>query len=329
MFKKSRSKLKFFDSDFKQSSSLNVFLSFLLDWLMIIFLVIGFSFINRIQGFHREFDLNDPTIQFTHVNHERVPVHLLIILAIVIPVILIVFTSQFLLKSKADTHLALLGLALSLTMALVITVSVKVTVGRPRPDMLARCQPSPQAISNMTSRLGKSNSSICTAPVNSKEFQDGFRSFPSGHSSTAWSGLGYLAIYLAGKLNLLRNRIHSIKLWIPVTPLLGATLIAVSRTMDYRHHWQDVLVGSLIGLITAWFSYRLYYPSLAFSHPHQPYPQSSSPSTIDKSNINDHQSSASHQSLQQMPNSAMSELPQINPTGVVNSGLTEESFKNV
>lgn len=56
-----------------------------------------------------------------------------------------------------------------------------------------------------------------------------------------------------------------------MVPLAGASLVAVSRTMDNRHHWQDVLIGSLVGLVFAYFAYRQYFPSLADVKCHLPY----------------------------------------------------------
>jgi hypothetical protein len=41
--------------------------------------------------------------------------------------------------------------------------------------------------------------------------------------------------------------------------------------MDYRHHWQDVLVGGLLGFFIAYFSYRLYYPPLQAKFSHRPH----------------------------------------------------------
>ena len=36
-------------------------------------------------------------------------------------------------------------------------------------------------------------------------------------------------------------------------------------------HWQDVTVGSLLGIFVAFFSYRQYYPSLAATESQKPY----------------------------------------------------------
>ncbi|KAG5646474.1 hypothetical protein DXG03_003524, partial [Asterophora parasitica] len=36
-------------------------------------------------------------------------------------------------------------------------------------------------------------------------------------------------------------------------------------------HWHDVLVGSLLGTVVSYFTYRQYYPSLASEHSHRPF----------------------------------------------------------
>lgn len=54
------------------------------------------------------------------------------------------------------------------------------TAGRPRPDMLSRCQPPADAVDP---KFGLTSVSICTSDINSHMMIDGFKSFPSGHSS--------------------------------------------------------------------------------------------------------------------------------------------------
>lgn len=84
---------------------------------------------------------------------------------------------------------------------------VKNSVGRPRPDLLARCKPVGQSNDMLESLLsilielqekgtpehGLVNWVVCTE-TDHHVLHDGWRSFPSGHSSLAFSGLGYLAL---------------------------------------------------------------------------------------------------------------------------------------
>lgn len=67
-------------------------------------------------------------------------------------------------------------------------------------------------------------------------------------------------MYLSAKLRALNRKGYTIKSWILLAPITGATLVCVSRTMDYRHHATDVIAGGIVGVLTAWWGYRQYFP---------------------------------------------------------------------
>ncbi|KAG8894508.1 hypothetical protein FRC01_012915, partial [Tulasnella sp. 417] len=167
-----------------------------------------------------------------------------------------------------DWHNSWLGLILSLGLTGTITNIVKITAGRPRPDLLARCQPVLNAANAPI--FGLTSASICTQ-TDIKILRDGFRSFFSGHCSLSFAGLGFLFWYMSGKMHLFDLRGHAGKAWISSIPLMGATLVAITRTMDYRHHPIDCLVGAVVGLAISHYSYRQYFPSLTHPLCHRPY----------------------------------------------------------
>jgi len=239
------------------------------DWILTIFLAALFFSLDTVPGFRRSFSLSDTSLHHTYATKERVPVLALYIICFVAPLVLQLIINLFTIRSWWDFHNGTLGLILGLALTGSITQFSKITVGRPRPDIIARCIPIPGSVDPT---YGLSTTAICTQ-TDVAIMRDGFRSFPSGHSSLSFAGLGFLSFYLAGKLHLFDRRGHTGKAWLSLTPLAGAALVAISRTMDYRHHWHDVLIGSLLGLTLAYFSYRQYYPHLSseLSHlPHSP-----------------------------------------------------------
>ncbi|KAI9870407.1 MAG: hypothetical protein M1830_004290, partial [Pleopsidium flavum] len=68
--------------------------------------------------------------------------------------------------------------------------------------------------------------------------------------------------FLAGQMFVFRPRTDLARVLIALAPLVGAALIAISRCEDYRHDVYDVTIGSFLGMMIAFFSYRRYYPRL-------------------------------------------------------------------
>lgn len=64
----------------------------------------------------------------------------------------------------------------------------------------------------------------------------------------SFAGLGFLSLYMSGKIKAFDSRGHVAKLCLVFLPLLIASLVAISRVNDYWHHWQDVFAGGVIGM---------------------------------------------------------------------------------
>lgn len=226
-----------------------------------LFLAVICMYLDNLEPFHRKIQPEELWLYKNPRTESYVPTSLLwpvVTLTPLVPIIVLFLIR----KDKVDTVQAFLSLSLTLTLNGFLTILVKVIVGRPRPDYFWRCFPDGQSNPAM----------ICTGDKD--EIRNGLKSFPSGHSSFAFASLGFASFYLIGKLRIFthnRGRGQSWRLIMGFSPLIIALTIALSRTCDYHHHWQDILVGSLLGFGIAWLCYRQYYPPFGHSNEANPY----------------------------------------------------------
>jgi len=191
---------------------------------------------------------------------DTVPVWLcLMLLALPLPASLL-YTWSWCKKQVTEVHVHAAALCTIQTGCLQFALCElgKYMAVRRRPDFLSRCT----AIVD----------GACVNADSPHTLAEGFKSFPSGHSSAAFAGMLLLSLLLMGKTKLWSSpRQRSFhKLLLCISPLTVALWVAVSRTLDYRHHFTDVLCGAAIGSAAACGVYFLHYPSVASVHSDEP-----------------------------------------------------------
>lgn len=225
---------------------------YLIDWTLCLLLIICdqlvIGFIGMIQPYERYptfSDMNDATIAYPKLP-DIVPGWALMIFIFIVPTIAFGVV-QLKVRNLHDLHHAGLGLFTSIMGTMLFTDVFKLNAGRLRPDFMARCFP------DITGR--------CTNP-NLNDVRDSRLSFPSGHSSLSFCAMVYLSLYLSGKFRIFhQNHGHLWKLVIVLLPLFMSGYIAVSRTRDYHHNFDDVIAGGIIGSVMAFLGYFMNYPS--------------------------------------------------------------------
>ncbi|XP_041015106.1 lipid phosphate phosphatase 2-like isoform X3 [Juglans microcarpa x Juglans regia] len=221
------------------------------DWLILLLLAVIEVVVYIIGPFHRFVGKDMMTDLKYPMKDNTVPVWSVPMYAVLLPIaIFLLFYIHR--KDVYDLHHSILGLLFAVLITAVITDSIKNAVGRPRPDFFYRCFPDGKDLYDEWGGV------VCHGEHS--VIKEGHKSFPSGHTSWSFAGLGFLSLYLSGKLKVFDRRGHVAKLCIVFFPLLVASLIGVSRVNDYWHHWQDVFAGGVLGLAVAAFCYRQFFP---------------------------------------------------------------------
>ncbi|XP_039143199.1 lipid phosphate phosphatase 2-like [Dioscorea cayenensis subsp. rotundata] len=222
------------------------------DWIILVLLGVIEIILNVIEPFHRFVGKDMMTDLRYPLKGNTVPFWAVPLIGIVLP-FAIISAIYYKRRDVYDFHNAILGLLYSVLITGVLTDAIKDAVGRPRPDFFWRCFPDGRDVYDPVT-----TDVICHGEKS--VIREGHKSFPSGHSSWSFAGLGFLAWYLSGKIKAFDRKGHIAKLCIVFLPLLCASLVAVSRVDDYWHHWQDVFVGGFLGLVIASFCYLQFFP---------------------------------------------------------------------
>jgi membrane-associated phospholipid phosphatase len=204
--------------------SVAVALSYVFDWVVLIIAAILGAIFSEQTPNKRPFSVVDPSISFPHVTKEKISTALAGVLSFGVPAIVILIITLTLVPGPTvpksvpksliwkrklwELHASWLGLCLSLALSFVVTNGMKNLFGKPRPDLISRCNPDLANIHKYS--IGGASTAETVVLVSAAICQqtdksilnDGFRSYPSGHSSFAAGGLIYLSLFLASKLAL-------------------------------------------------------------------------------------------------------------------------------
>ncbi|VVC44560.1 Hypothetical protein CINCED_3A021318 [Cinara cedri] len=121
----------------------------------------------------------------------------------------------------------------------------KYTIGRLRPHFLYICKPNVECDVSKTEYIEDFK---CTG-FREEKYTDSRLSFPSGHSSLSFYCMIYLALYLQARIK--TSKYAMAKSLFQFLAISMAAFCALSRVSDYKHHWSDVLAGTILGITAA------------------------------------------------------------------------------
>ena len=219
------------------------------------------ALVHTIRPACRSVMLSDSSINYPFAEKEEFPTYSLAFV-VALPVVLVYAPCiyAFGLSTTRSAHREFFTWVLTQWVAWVFQMAfvdtTKLYAGRLRPDFLSRLR----NLGIVTGGDGDGTTSVqwANGPVDlcqkeyitNKVLREGRLSFPSGHSSNAWVAMVLLSVFLFSKLRPFYHQ-SMIRLVASLVPLVLSTVIMASRTLDYRHHFSDVVTGAIVGVVAA------------------------------------------------------------------------------
>ena len=223
-------------------------------------LILHFS---TIEPFHRGYFCQDTSIKYPYVEQQTVPTYLCLVIWILLSVT--VFGITFITHKSWKILLnAFYKLLLGFSLCMLITNVSKFSLGRLRPHFLTVCNPDLEDVCYQVENVWDNDTDYyyseviqlnyveegnCTGHANL--LKEARLSFVSGHSSTSF----YMAVFL-----ILFMKKHTspwiLRTLLQVTYFILAFWISITRINDYMHHPEDVIMGSIIGIVCGFLMHK-------------------------------------------------------------------------
>lgn len=241
--------------------------------IVLVLTIILASYLGWIVPYRQGFHCDDPDLEYSFTG-DSISLETLLLLCLTVPLVFILLTElgrhRPLSVQQTNPEFQATGLRKKrlkaywrcclqvygtyfhgLVCATALVEFLKMSVGGLRPHFMDSCKPD---FSTINCSQGFVTNYTCTNKDNMSilRFVDIFKSFPSGHAALSV----YMSVFLCFYIH------KQIVPWPTFfsTAILQSMLLywagycSASRILDHRHHWWDVLVGLILGIICACYS---------------------------------------------------------------------------
>ncbi|XP_044264132.1 putative phosphatidate phosphatase isoform X2 [Tribolium madens] len=225
--------------------------------ILILALVVYLAELNILPQTDPSFKCKDPKISKKFTGDTVTATNLLIVTyfgpLILIPLIEVLRENSFKKINLGAVKTLYKNYFVGSVFVILITELLKRIVNEARPHFLHTCKPDTNEFCQPGTLI---SDYICTnLQLSSSSVKDLMRSFPSGHTSLSTFGGFYCAYIAHTRLSKIRGSLT--RLFLIAVCVSWSVGCSLSRIVDKKHHWWDVLAGAILGTCSVFYTLRL------------------------------------------------------------------------